>query len=863
MTRRKQPENTNKDNNKEPKRNKLKIFKKIALFVFILGLLSTLVAGALVVKIISSTDPIDASNIYELLDESSLILDSDGQVLERIQRDVYRDVVDYTRMPEYLRDAFVAIEDERFWSHSGIDIRRIFGAALTNIRTGSRQGASTINQQLAKNLYLEFDQTYERKIKDMYYGVVLDRQLSKQQVLEAYLNTISLGSGAYGVQAASQVYFSKDVEDLTLAESAMLAGITRNPANYPPFLTITKDQVKDDHYILDDSDPVYTIIFRESALKRQNLVLKQMKKLGNITEEQYQEALTQDIKASLKPNRMISSELSSYFGDLVRNDVIEVLKGLGSTHDEATKMLFSGGLIVHSTIDRDVQVVLEEEYSKPANFPTITAQAISSNGNLVKGADGLVRDLKDVIQPQSAMVIIDHQTGEIKGLIGGREVTGRKIFNRALDARQPGSSIKPIAVYAPALENGFTAASVVDDVRVDVNGYRPHNYDRRYRGLVPLRTSLNWSSNVVSVRLASMLSNTTRASILKMHEYLGKFGVTSLVNGSNPVVIGGKKYNDENLSLALGGMTRGISPLELTSAYGTIANQGIYNKPITFTRITDKQGNTIYENQPSRNIVLSAQSAYILTSMLQSVVTQGTGSPANFSGFPVAGKTGTTNDKFDVWFAGYTPHYSAALWIGSDNNATLTGSSANAAKLWKQVMSRIHQGLPQKNFAVPSGIIHVNVCSKSGKLPTELCSQAPGGSTIYTEAFVKGTEPTEYCDVHVLADIHVPSGKLATEFTPPYDIESRVFIKRPIPYNPALFEGYAPQDAKYEMPTEYYDPFDGFFGDDNDENDENINDENINGENNDNNNPPPNTEKPPKNDPIGEINDIIDSMFGN
>ncbi|QUH26018.1 transglycosylase domain-containing protein [Serpentinicella alkaliphila] len=831
MTQKNQPEKSNDTTNKKRKKNKFKILRTIILFTVILGVITSTIAGALVIKIIKTADPIDAANIYELLDESSLVLDSSGQVLERIQREGYRDIVNYSRMPEHLREAFVAIEDERFWSHNGLDFKRIFGALWTNLRTGSKQGASTINQQLAKNLFLEFDQTYERKIKDMYYGVLLDRQLSKPQILEAYLNTINLGSGAYGVQAAAQIYFSKDVEELTLAESAMLAGITRNPASYPPFLTLTKDKVKEDHYILDDSDPTYTIVFRESALNRQKLVLKQMRKLNNINEAEYQEALAQDIKASLKPNRMISSEVSSYFGDLVKSDVIEVLKTLGYSNEDATNMLFSGGLRISSTVDKRIQMILEEEYSKPENFPTITAQAVASNRNLVKGEDGIIRDLKDVIQPQSAMVIIDYNNGEIKGLIGGREVTGKKIFNRATDARQPGSSIKPIAIYAPAIERGFTAASVVDDVRVDVNGYRPHNFDRRYRGLVPLRTSLNWSSNVVAVRLGSMLSHNNRASILTMHEYIEKFGVTSLVSATNPVIIGGQKYNDENLSLALGGMTRGISPLELTAAYGTIANEGVYIKPVTFTQITDKYGNIIYENKPNRNRVITPQTSYLLTSMLQSVVTNGTGGPGKIPGFQVAGKTGTTNDKFDVWFAGYTPHYSAALWIGSDNNATLTGNSSNAARLWQQVMARVHQGLPQKNFPVPDGIIHVDVCSRSGKLPTELCSRAPGGSTIITEAFVKGAEPTEYCDVHVLADIHVPSGKLATEFTPPWEIEQRVFIKRPVPFNPAEFEGYAPDDAKYELPKSYYDPFDSIWNGNNGvyDSDNNNNQENGNG----------------------------------
>ncbi len=790
--------NETKRSSKNNKDRKLSIFRVLLVSILLIGIIGTGAVTGIVVGIIKDAAPIDPSNIYDLLEESSFILDSNGQVIEKIQSDSVRIIVDYDQIPQHLVDAFVSIEDERFWKHSGIDIRGIGRAIWTNLRTGSKQGASTINQQLAVNLYLSRgDRSYSRKIKDMYYGIQINQQLTKKQILEAYLNTINLGGVAHGVQAASQTYFSKDVEELTIAESALIAGITRNPSRYSPIKTLYKDQVNEDHVILDDSDSVYTIVFNDQSLKRQKLVLSVMRNLGSINEVQYQEALEEDIAANLKPNRLSSEEISSYFGDLVKKDVLNALQNEGYSKEEAQALLYSGGLKIYSTMDVSAQRILEEEFENPANFP------------------GTRKDQEGNLQPQSAMVIIDHHTGEIKALVGGRSITGQKIYNRALAPRQPGSAIKPIAVFTPAVDKGFTAGSVFDDVPMFLNKATPttpwpSNFNRSYQGLMTMREALQVSNNVVAVKLASMLGPDDRSAFKTMFEYMEKMGISTVVTNANPVVSNGKKYTDETYSTALGGMTRGVTPLDLTSAYGVLANNGVHIEPITFTQIVDRHGNILLENKPTVNRVLTPQASYIMTDMLKNVVTAGTGSRARLdsgnSQIPVAGKTGTTSDKKDAWFAGYTPYYVASVWIGNDLPQELSDGSSMAAALWQKVMKRIHADHSPKNFEMPDNIIKVNICTKSGKLPGPYCHLDPRGSTIRSEIFVKGTEPKESCDVHVMADIHAPTGKLATEQTPSWEIETRLFIKRPIPYFPRENNGIAPKDYIYELPTEYYDP---------------------------------------------------------
>ena len=815
-------------NKKNKKKRKMGVIKILLVTIILIGFIGAGATAGIAMSVIKTAEPIDASNIYEMLDQSSFILDSEGQVIEQIESNNFRVIIDYAEMPKHLKDAFVAIEDERFWTHKGIDIKRIFGAFWTNLRTGSKQGASTINQQLAINLYLNrADKRYTRKIKDAYYGIMLDKQLSKEQILETYLNTIYLGSSAYGVQAASQVYFSKDAKELTIAESALIAAITKYPSRNTPIITLEKADVEEHHIILDDSDPVYTIVMNEKideyTITRQKLVLNSMKRLGYITETQYNLALQEDVKSSLKPNRSITENISSYFGDLVKKDVISALEEHGYSNDEANNMLYSGGLRINSTLNTKLQKILEEEYADSNNFPKIKssdrAALLKKEGFSEDEQKNLIDD-KGQIQPQSAMVISDHRTGEIKAIIGGRMISGQKIFNRALSPRQPGSSIKPIAVYTPAIDRGFTTSSVVDDVPGYFNKSTPNTpwpknlyLNGGYRGLITLREALERSSNLVAVKLGSMLAANKSDSINTMLSYMKKMGITTVHTGETPLIINGKKYTDETLSTALGGMTRGVSPLEMNAAFNVLANKGTYIKPITFTSIYDRHDNLIFENTPEQHRVVTPQVAYIVTDMLRGVVTssRGTGGKANIGNIPVAGKTGTTDDRKDAWFIGYTPYYSASVWIGSDQPVSLDSGSSAAAALWGKIMKRVHEGFDFKDFEMPSDIVKVDVCTISGKLPSESCSLDPRGSTVRTEIFIKGTEPTEKCDAHMRANIHIPSGKLATDLVPPWQLESKVLVKRPIPYYPSENGGITPLDYVYEMPTEYYNPLtDGF-----------------------------------------------------
>ncbi|RQD70644.1 MAG: penicillin-binding protein [Tindallia sp. MSAO_Bac2] len=787
--------------------------------VIALVLIFFLLAGTavgVVTGIVREIEPIDATNIYTFLDESSFIYDKDGNILEKVQTEGHRAILDYDQIPEHLINAFIAIEDERFWDHSGVDVKRIFGAFWTNFRTGSRQGASTINQQLAKIIYLSPEQTYTRKIKDAYYGMQLDRQLSKKQILEAYLNTINLGSVAFsgsysvqanGVQAAAQLYFSKDVNELTNAEAALLAGIARNPRRYSPVSILRKEQVNEDHIVYYDEDDEYSVVFNPETLPRMRLVLNSMHRLGYLDDQEYEEALNQDIAAGIEPNKLSGGEITSFFGELVQRDVLAALENAGYSSQEASHMLQSGGLSIHSTLDIRMQRILEEEYNKPENFP-----------GTLRDADGnFILDDQGNVQPQSSMVIMDQESGQIKALIGGRMTTGHRVYNRALSTRQPGSAIKPLAAYTPAVDLGMTAATVIDDVPAYLNPQAPNtswprNHYNSFYGLMTMREALRVSSNVAAVKFAEKLGEyDDRPQFAVMFDYMERMGITSLVGSDNPVIRNGRTSTDENYSMVLGGMTRGVSPMEMTGAFATLANKGVYTKPVTFTEVYDRRGNLILENRPERNRVVSDQVAYVMTDLLRDVVSSGTGSRARLdqgnNQIPVAGKTGTTNDQKDAWFVGYTPYYTGGVWIGHDLPEKLQQGSRMAAELWQTVMARVHEGHEPRNFESPDNMIRVNICTKSGKLPTEYCSLDPRGSTVRSELFISGTQPTSYCEVHVEADIHAPSGKLANEQTPPHEIETRIFTQREVPYYPEEHNGIVPGDWEYELPREEYDPY--------------------------------------------------------
>ncbi|MCF6466477.1 penicillin-binding protein 1A [Clostridium sp. Cult2] len=957
------------------KKSKPKWRKRLKIFFLVLFLLAIIAVGAIsgvVIAIAKDAPKINPQNISSLLNQTSFILDQNGNVLEKIQTEEYRTIVGIDQMPQHLKDAFISIEDERFNEHIGVDPKGIIKSAIDNVKAGHIvRGASTITQQLAKNLYLTEDKKFDRKIKEAYLALQIEKALTKDQILEGYLNRIYLGQGAYGVQEAAQTYFSKDVENLTIAESAVLAGIIKSPTKYALYQTIKPEDFDGGKHIevgqVDILGEKYIAVYNEEAINRQKIVLAKMLELEKITEEEYNTALNENILAKVKPGEKKIQGISSYFNDYIKVQVIEALMNeLGYSREEAEEELYTGGLKIYSTMDLELQKILEDIYNNftevllgnPENIKgpaliswrlnkaqniidernrilfykqgdildenfnliiekdtyeitdgnlviknsklnanksnidiadyysiderknlvthrmgtlsipenefsigedksiTISSKYMKDNtdfysvdaeGNLLINEKYLYRQKDGIVQPQSGTVIMDYRTGEIKALVGGRDVEGNRILNRATSsARQPGSTIKPLAVYLPALDNGYTAASPIDDIPYYSNGQLwPNNWYTGYRGIYTLRRSVEQSVNVNSVKTVEAIGVSTSM------EYLSRMGIINKENPSKDNFITSAENNvsnDENLSaLGLGGMTKGLSPLDMTAAYGSIANSGTYIKPISFTKILDKDDNVLLENKPKETTVVSPQVAYIMSDILRTTVSNGIAGRAQIPNMPTAGKTGTTQDKADAWFVGYTPYYVTGLWIGNDSpQIKLNQGSAMAAQLWKIIMTRVHEGLEAKNFEQPDNIVSVNICTQSGKLPTELCNHDPRGSTIRKEIFVQGTQPTEFCDTHVELDIDTTTNKIANEYCPEDSVEKRVFIKREPPYNPEDHGGITPPDYQYTVPTEICDEhnqenwlsdwLNDLINNGNDEDDDIEDNDNGNGNNGNNNN---------------------------
>lgn len=925
-------DNKNKQDKKKHKKNKksgLKIFLLVLVIVIIIGIGAT---AGIVIAIAKEAPEIDPTNISALLNQTSFILDQNGNVIEKIQTKEYRTIVSIDQMPEHLKDAFISIEDERFYDHIGVDPKGIIKSTIDNIKAGHIvRGASTITQQLAKNLYLTSEKKLDRKIKEAYLALQIEKVLTKDQILEAYLNRIFLGQGAYGVQEAAQTYFSKDVEDLTIAESAVLAGIIKSPSKYALFKTLPPEKFDSEKHVevgqIDTLGEKYIAVYNEEAINRQKVVLAKMLELGKITEEEYNEALNEDIRAKIKPGEKKIKGISSYFNDYIKVQVIEALmEELGYSKEEAEEELYTGGLKIYSTMDVDLQRQLEDIYKNftevllgnpdnikgPAfiswrlnsaqnivdernniifykqehlldeNYNLIIEKntfeltdnqlilknkkltpyksnieiadyyridnrknlvthrlgtlalpeeefsitedkaiiisnnflknnpdfySISDDGNLLINEKYFYRHKEGIVQPQSATVIMDYKTGEIKALVGGRDVEGYQILNRATSSpRQPGSTIKPLSAYLPALDNGFTAASPIDDIPYYNNEGElwPNNWYTGYKGIHTLRKSVEQSVNVNSVKVVEAIG------IKNSMEYLSRMGI---INKNDPTkdnfitAAENNINNDENLSaLGLGGMSKGLTPLEMTAAYGSIANAGTYIKPIAFTKVLDNNDNLLIDNTPKKNAVVSPEIAYIMSDILRTTVTNGIAGRAQIPNMPTAGKTGTTQDKADAWFVGFTPYYVTGVWIGNDSpQIKLNQGSSIAAQFWKIIMTQVHEGLESKSFEQPANIVSVQVCSQSGKLPTELCSHDPRGSTIITEIFAQGTQPTEFCETHVELKIDTTTGKIANEYCPEENVVTKVFIKRDPPYNPSEHNGIMPVDYQYTAPTEVCD----------------------------------------------------------
>lgn len=574
---------------------------------------------------------------------SSQILDAHGKLIATTRSVENRLPVPLSKIPKNLQDSFIAAEDARFYQHIGVDPRGILRAVWANITNrGVSEGGSTITQQLAKNALLTQEQTLKRKIQEAVLALQIERQYSKSEILELYLNQIYFGQGAYGVQAAAQVYFGKNVEDLNLAECAMLAGIPKSPNYYSPATNF------------------------KAAKERQNTVLEQLVKYNYIDEGTANKARNTEIKIVVQKHEN-KDDLAPYFVDYVIQQLIDRY---------GADAVYKDGLKVYTTLDLSMQQAAEKAMEKLPTYRT------DSNG---------------IKQPQGALVAIEPQTGYIKAMVGGR---GNDQFNRAVLAeRQPGSAFKPF-VYLAAIENGMTPGSTIDDSPVSYGNWTPQNYERTFQGTVTLRTALADSLNVPAVKLANQVG------VEKPLYYAQQMGISTLVlSGAT---------NDRNLAMALGGLTRGVKPIEMASAYGVFANHGIYTEPIAITKIVDRNGKVIEENIPKEKVVINEKSAYIMTDMLRSVITNGTGAGANI-GRPAAGKTGTTSDYKDAWFVGYTPDLVAAVWMGLDNDGSLskiTGGEMPAA-IWRSFMSEAVKSYPARDFPRPGGISESQLSSDS------------------------------------------------------------------------------------------------------------------------------------------------------
>lgn len=641
----------------------------------------------------------------------SYIYDKDGSLIAKIFVE-NRDPIDFKNVPDTVKSAFLSVEDIRFYEHNGLDLRRIAGALFADIKAGSYdQGASTITQQLVKRAFLTPDKTPKRKIQEAALAIQMERRFTKDNIFELYLNQIYFGEGAYGIQSAAQVYFGKDVMNLNLEEAALLAALPKAPNSYDPFKDL------------------------EAATRRRNIVLANMAKYNFITEDQSKAASARPIVLSKESK---SKELQNYKFPYFVDYVTELL-----VNKYGESQVYKGGLNVYTTLDPKVQTAAEQAMANPKNFPKAKY------------------DSKGLVQPQAAVVVLDPKTGFVKALVGGRDHKQKRQFNRATDAvRQPGSTFKPIAVYGPALENGKTPSSVVNDVPTKFGSWQVRNYDGNYRGYITYRTATAFSVNVAAVKIMN------ETGIQKSVAFAKKLGISTLL-----------KEKDDNLSTALGGITKGVKPIELAAAYGAFANDGVYTAPTVITKIEDREHNILEEAKPKKTIAMKKTTAYQMTSMLQSVVTSGTGGSAALGKRPVAGKTGTTSDDKDAWFAGYTPELVCVVWMGHDTPKSMPKvyGGTYPAKIWKSVMSTALQNVPVKPFSKPTGIITATVCSVSGLKPSDICPK----EDLVKDTFTKGTVPTKVCDQHVLMTVCAESNQLPTDKCP--NVVQKVFVKGKVP----------------------------------------------------------------------------------
>ena len=784
-------------------------------------------------SILASTPSIRLSDVVAS-GQATIVYDNAGNEIDQyVTANSNRiPVASIDMLPDYLGEAFVAIEDERFYQHNGIDFMSTAKASVMFVTSGgsSSRGGSTITQQLLKNtVFTEWTseggntiKKLKRKFQEQFLALEIEKYYSKEDILLCYMNAINLSQNTLGVEAAAQRYFGKSASDLTISESAVIASITQNPEGNNPLRHSEANKI------------------------RRQACLNKMLELEFISQAEYDEAVAdtdavyeriKEYDASYRGTTY--STAGSYFSDAVYEQVkADLVNIAGYTSAMAENLLTSGGLRIESTMDPTIQAIADEEFVNPDNFPANTDWYLNyalsvytpfdgvknfskenmmtwfkanrnSKFNLIfssqdaaleaieiyrsammeeLGVENVESNYDEAIsmtpQPQAALVIEDQSTGYIVAIVGGRGTKeGRRTLNRATDAlRSPGSTFKPLAAFSAALDSaGQTLATVYNDAPFNYNdGTSVDNWNNSYRGIQSIRDAITRSLNIVSVKTFTVITPQLG------YDYLLNYGFEHL---TTHYVSGGQVYTDLQQTTVLGGLTLGVSPYEMTAAYAAIANMGTYVTPKLYSRVTDSEGNVILDNtNPSSRRVIKETTAFLLTDAMVDVVSApgGTGTAVRWSNqMAIAGKTGTSTGPKDVWFAGFTPYYTCAVWSGYDNSIK-TGGTNVSKDLWRAVMSRVHENLPNLAFETPQGIVTANVCSKSGKLPIEgLCDVIDGGN-VKTEYFAQGTVPVDYCDIHYQGEVCAYDGVPASPGCPFSYVD---YVTLPLLEDPALIPG--------------------------------------------------------------------------
>lgn len=705
--------------NNQPSK-KRRIVKIIILVTFLLMLIAGGATATVIYNFIDDAPSLDPSRLE--INQTSFLYDINGDEITSLHGDQHRIAVSLEEIPEHVQQAFIAIEDERFYEHHGFDITGSIRAAYINLKAGSIvQGASTISQQLVQNAFLTTETSYKRKIQEIWLAIQLEKVYSKDEIMELYLNRIYFGNTAYGIEAAAQTYFGKTVMELSIAEAAMLAGAVRSPNYYNP------------------------IDNKTAAEERMKNVLFNMVRLGFISETQYKNLLVQEIHYA---------ELQSieyrypYFVDyVIHHELINILSAVPSigTREEAYRAMYNGGLHIYTSLEPSIQNHVESVLGQTELYPTTididitkAREAISklppdeelSKSQLAE----LVDEVNGIPQPQAAIVVADPATGQIKALVGGREYRkGADEVLRFISLRQPGSAIKPIITYGPAFEEGTLAGagSTLDDSPyIGPRGdWFPENFDYHFRGMITVRRALIYSYNLPAVRAFEALGTRTGAA------YAEKMGITTIT----PEEV-------DNLSLTLGGFHLGVSAVDMAQAYSVMANQGQKVELHTVEKIIDRQGNVIYEFKAEPKKILSPQAAFLVNDILQEFVTGYLGRELRIDR-PVAAKTGTTNDWRDVYLVAYTPNLVASFWMGYDEPriGSIEQGWRYSTIFLREVFQEIFKTLEVKEFEQPDGIVRLSVCNKSGLRPNSDCSAA---ETVISDYFIADLAPTTTCSMH-------------------------------------------------------------------------------------------------------------------